>query len=485
MSKRPDLPDPPTAEPDGDQNAIALYRERELPVERAMLWYPVNGEAVEEEPGSFPLFIPDEVLREIAMHLREDSLGECLGFLIGQLYRCPLTHTRYLIADATVPAAEGLRGDRTLLSVAMSWPRLQAWLRRRQRHVLGWYHTHPDGHLGLSTSDVSTHLRFFPQSWQSALLFRPGERSPEGIVCRPSTDHPMEATLLPFYELFESEAALRARRERGGQFAWQGYRSDGAIDEAVEAQLEGSTESGPKDETDGEVGPTEQDAGSAGADELAFADDLGFDDDDALSTPVSARPPGSLASDRSRGAGRARGDEGERVILPDAFDAAREENGGLWTVGGRRSALGSFARFGIPVAAVVLLLIGGLAAWKLVLSPSQPAQPAIEAAEGPVDSQPTPQTPPGATRIEQLAAGVEEAVLGYQERARLFDSRRMTCADLGRGLTQVDEAWARYNVGKRSRITPLGPQAQRRDEALYRDVREVEQHFAASGCPRP
>lgn len=483
----PDRPGPPTAEPEpGVERPIALYREQPLPVERARLWYPVDGEPPGEENGAYLLFIEAGVLTEVVHRLAADPRADHLGFLTGQLYRCPLTDTRYLAIDDLVPAQEPAFGDRTLLNVAMAWPRLQVRLREEGRHALGWYHTHPGGQLELSSGDVSTHLRFFPQPWQIALLLTPGGQAPEAVVCQPDRARGLRASRMPFYELFESPEALKAGS--GAGIRWVGYRSEGEVDDELARELSGESAVADEEaEPVAEADPAEEVEEAASADSEPEAPGTGGGPRDGARESESrdapfGRPPRAV-SPRSASAGPVNGGE-YRVVLPAELQAAfdREDDDIPPGFGRRSRRFRPRSRLGIVAGVVALLLIGGLAAWKLVIAP---ADSEIIGEITPSPGTESPAIDAGPSAFDLAAEEVEGTVSGYRERARLFANQRMTCEDLGRGLVQVEDSWTEYNVQKRGRSAPLSPELETRDRELYQQVQEVERDFVASGCPRP
>ena len=70
-------------------------------------------------------------------------------------------------------------------------------------------------------------------------------------------------------------------------------------------------------------------------------------------------------------------------------------------------------------------------------------------------------------------------------RSRMYDSRRMGCAGLSRGLQQVEDAWLSYNIARKETSGTTDSARDTRDRALYADVRNVELRFERSSCTRP
>jgi len=47
--------------------------------------------------------------------------------------------------------------------------------------AVGWYHSHTRSDLQLTDTDIQTHRRYFPETWQVALLLRPAPLQPTRI----------------------------------------------------------------------------------------------------------------------------------------------------------------------------------------------------------------------------------------------------------------------------------------------------------------
>lgn len=166
------------------------------------------------------------------------------------------------------------------------------------------------------------------------------------------------------------------------------------------------------------------------------------------------------------------------------------------------------------VAFFVMALIagGGFAGWKYWWLPRHPAAPAAAPAAAAPAPAPdttkragtsataTPATdnpPPAAVTAApaRAAAGVDSpfvalernadsvAVLTDIYKARV-EANQTDCPGLGLALVAVEDAWMRYNVGKR-RVGSLDGSRFTRDQQLYASVDSVERDFDRSGCTRP
>lgn len=425
----------PEAASEGGTDEFTLYRERPIPLDGSVLWVLRGGRVPPSWGDAYPPFITEAALRAMADHVAEasrDAQAAPLGFLVGELCRCPETNARYLVVESAIPSPQPAQNDQTLKAIGRSWPRLQELLRRDRRHLLGWYHVHPDGDLTPTASDVAAHARHFPQPWQLAVVIRGDAGTPSAMVWRPEPDRPRDLRPIPFYEMMGRQGV------RGGgrvvrHLDWVGYRAELPPDRTPRASADGPAEGSRRRRRD---------------------------------KPGPAEAPGSA-----------------RVIMPDELDeamAAEQGDAGPLFRPVDRPARGRFGMRSVIVAAVIVLALGVLAVWKRGPAPGPGAKPApatTGASPAVVD--------PGHARLDRLSEATARAVTGYRERARLFDNNQMTCTDLGRGLVSVEDAWTAYNADGRARVDELTADEATRDTGLAGDVQSVERHFEASGCPRP
>lgn len=87
--------------------------------------------------------------------------------------------------------------------------------------------------------------------------------------------------------------------------------------------------------------------------------------------------------------------------------------------------------------------------------------------------------------LDRRADTLALALAAFDDRARMFDAKQMTCAGLQRGLQQVEDNWLSYNIARREILAPFDGQREERDRTLYADVRTAERQFERSGCARP
>jgi hypothetical protein len=87
--------------------------------------------------------------------------------------------------------------------------------------------------------------------------------------------------------------------------------------------------------------------------------------------------------------------------------------------------------------------------------------------------------------LDRRADTLALAVSAFDMRARMFDTRRMGCPGLARGLLQVEDGWLAYNMARKDLMAGSDPARDARDKSLYANVRTVEARFERSACARP
>ena len=87
--------------------------------------------------------------------------------------------------------------------------------------------------------------------------------------------------------------------------------------------------------------------------------------------------------------------------------------------------------------------------------------------------------------LDRRADTLALALTAFNMRATMYDTHRMPCSGLARGLTQVEDAWLGYNVARKDLLAGSDAGRDARDKRLYADVRGVEVKFERSSCARP
>ncbi len=89
------------------------------------------------------------------------------------------------------------------------------------------------------------------------------------------------------------------------------------------------------------------------------------------------------------------------------------------------------------------------------------------------------------TLLDRRADTLALTISAFTMRASMYDSRRMACSGLARGLAQVEDGWLSYNMARKDLLAASDPARDARDTSLYADVRAVEVRFERSSCARP
>ena len=108
-----------------------------------------------------------------------------------------------------------------------------------------------------------------------------------------------------------------------------------------------------------------------------------------------------------------------------------------------------------------------------------------DAPAGRPDVAPAKNVAPGVAMLDRRADTLATAVAAFTLRGRMYDSRRMGCDGLSRGLQQVEDAWLAYSLARKEAMDANDGARDQRDQALFADVRAVEQRFERSSCTRP
>jgi hypothetical protein len=87
--------------------------------------------------------------------------------------------------------------------------------------------------------------------------------------------------------------------------------------------------------------------------------------------------------------------------------------------------------------------------------------------------------------LDRRADSLSLAIAAFSLRGRMYDTRRMGCAGLSRGLQQVEDAWLAYNMTRKEAAGAADSMRETRDRSLYADIRAVELRFERSTCTRP
>lgn len=142
-----------------------------------------------------------------------------------------------------------------------------------------------------------------------------------------------------------------------------------------------------------------------------------------------------------------------------------------------------FNRIAKPVAYVASALAGAVLVTAIygLIGP----RTGVSSSRAGADSAPPGSAASDTTALDRRADTLALAVSAFDLRARMFDTRRMGCPGLARGLQQVEDGWLAYNMARKNVLAGTDPARDARDKSLYANVRTVEARFERSACARP
>ncbi|MBT8477812.1 MAG: hypothetical protein KJO06_02770 [Gemmatimonadetes bacterium] len=130
--------------------------------------------------------------------------------------------------------------------------------------------------------------------------------------------------------------------------------------------------------------------------------------------------------------------------------------------------------------AIVAVAIGGYVGGMQIFRSGGPSAPVVSI---PVEQ--PPQVPEEVQRFLDASTDLEEAMLRYEERRQDFDLGRIGCEMLAGGYAAADDAF----IAMAGSYARLGAAADETLDAEYdrlvEEMNGLNQHFDASGCPRP
>jgi proteasome lid subunit RPN8/RPN11 len=119
------------------------------------------------------IFVHEKTLRAIIDYSKSDLLRELGGILVGGYYIWCGAH--YVEIDAMLPARFGESRVGAFKFTHEAWADIHRRIdaEHADKHIVGWYHTHPNLGIFLSEDDLFIHQHFFSQPWQVALVVDP------------------------------------------------------------------------------------------------------------------------------------------------------------------------------------------------------------------------------------------------------------------------------------------------------------------------
>jgi proteasome lid subunit RPN8/RPN11 len=471
-----------------------------MPMDRAILWNPVKKEGAGRPSGRapYPVFFQQEAVVALQDHLKASPEQAIFGFLIGSLFRDPETGVLYAVIDKTLRHNQAIYGDKTEVVVARLWDRMQEQLARASGRLLGWYHSHPGQGLTLTTHDVETHVKFFTEPWQVAILVASEAAGVVGGFFRSGSSAAWPETPLAFYELLQPES-IRADGKKRSFIVWKNYKAFNPV--AQKAAPPPPPPPPPLVADDLPIIRSSADDEAAPARPLATAPraPVFVPDEPPAPRPKTPSPrpspPPAPAPPPVREPPRA-----PRRTPAPSFRLLEQQKGPAPRRRPRRVSW-------LTLLALLLIGGGGAAAgyWYFVLrqpgaplpfglklpfglGPQTPPAAAAPAAPRPAAPRPqavAPRPDTSFARFDRLSDTLSSAVQRYHDRATLFTNRQIDCAALASGLVVIENLWINYNAERRVRMASFDARRAARDQGLYAGVDSVESQFERTRCQRP
>jgi hypothetical protein len=202
-----------------DEEERVTIRREPMPTSRAILWKPLPdsyhllASMMRASEQQMQLFVTQRAFLQVERHLASGPDLELGGFLAGHLYQCPRARTRYSIVNTIIPFAD-VTGDP--IGVRVTEKAYKAVKTRLDAHglvLMGWYRSGAGLGLQLLPDDIETHLAYFEQPWETAILILPDPLKPRGAFF---TYDPRvgRGYCVPFYELFDTTGSKTERMAR-------------------------------------------------------------------------------------------------------------------------------------------------------------------------------------------------------------------------------------------------------------------------------
>ncbi len=198
---------------------------RGAPRAQATLWRPMLLEAAEEIAHAFPIYIRQQALDGLNDHLRAAGGQGSVGFFVGELWADQITQECWVEVQRVLRLAQPVDETGTAEAIGGVWDRLQREVRRPTGRLLGWYHSRPSGHFGLSQADAETHRRYFSEPWQVMLMAVTGGAAELGAFYRPNGLSVATNGVLPFLEIADRDTIAPEGRRRT-KVRWKNYRPE-------------------------------------------------------------------------------------------------------------------------------------------------------------------------------------------------------------------------------------------------------------------
>ncbi|MBD1871210.1 Mov34/MPN/PAD-1 family protein [Cyanobacteria bacterium FACHB-471] len=119
-------------------------------------------------------YIAEIAIASLRCHLESDLKVEQGGILFGNAYIDSKLGAYVEIIEA-IAAPATIASSTYLKFTANSWQGIMAYAKELApgSQIVGWYHSHPDLGVFMSSVDMRTHQAFFPHSWNLSIVYDP------------------------------------------------------------------------------------------------------------------------------------------------------------------------------------------------------------------------------------------------------------------------------------------------------------------------
>lgn len=501
------------------QSGFLMLR-KPMPVARSVHWVPVASSSDAMASGAdVPLFITQGALREAMRHLRSDPEQELMGFLLGNLFECPDTGSRYVVITSAMRTGHVIGEVEPVQIPEEEWLGMQLELRRRRAGLMGWYHSAPFVGSSPARIDIETHRERFHEVWQSGLVIATTGPEPTGGFFRlVPGGSALNGMLIPFDEIVEDDALLPGGRKRT-LIDWANYRTEQPVEGD---RSERRPHMPPPRRATPDPDPAMSNMTSQPTLPVMLPEPSDFDD-----LPLQAQPEvrrlrfGVMAALllvvgvgaagywwwNHRGALEPPAGLGGMLSSPSASAPAggtRLRDTSVYTPPQDTAGLGAggsmSATAPAPQTDTTALARPGAGRTPdggAMTAPATQAAPPVtpNVAAPPPNTMPNaatnvvPNAPPASSaktqRFDALADSLEQAIRNFQDRAADFTTKRLTCRGLAVGYQGADDAYIALAGAYRDVRATIDGARDARFRKLSGQVGDLNNTFDASKCPRP
>lgn len=130
-------------------------------------------------PNKYIVYADSMVVERIMSHARKDTLRECFGLLMGNVYIDEEKKLTWIYLQDAVAAGQ-VDADISTVEVSREeFMRINDEVDRIREQTnddirkIGWYHSHPNYGIFMSNTDRLNQKRYYNQDWQLALVVDP------------------------------------------------------------------------------------------------------------------------------------------------------------------------------------------------------------------------------------------------------------------------------------------------------------------------